>query len=100
MKNIIHKNGPILNIKRIEGIHSLPLYLLLSSILFFAVSPLYTAISHQEIKADNYAIELVEDEGAGISTFQELAKSNLNEANPPLIVKWFRYSHPPLVEQD
>ena len=100
MKNIINKNGPVLNIKRIEGIHSLPLYLLLSSILFFAVSPLYTAISrHQEIKADNYAIELVEDEGAGISTFQALAKSNLNEANPPLIVKWFRYSHPPLVDR-
>ncbi len=100
MKNMIHKNGPVLNIKRMEGIHSLPLYLLLSSILFFAVSPLYTAISrHQEIKADNYAIELVEDEGAGISTFQALAKSNLNEANPPLIVKWFRYSHPPLVDR-
>ena len=100
MKYIIHKNGPVLNIKRMEGIHSLPLYLLLSSILFFAVSPLYTAISrHQEIKADNYAIELVEDEGAGISTFQALAKSNLNEANPPLIVKWFRYSHPPLVDR-
>ena len=100
MKNIIHKNGPVLNIKRMEGIHSLPLYLLLSSILFFAVSPLYTAISrHQEIKADNYAIELVEDEGAGISTFQALAKSNLNEANPPIIVKWFRYSHPPLVDR-
>lgn len=100
MKNIIHNNGSVLNIKRLEGIHSLPLYFLLSSILFFAVSPLYTAISrHQEIKADNYAIELVEDEGAGISTFQALAKSNLNEANPPLIVKWFRYSHPPLVDR-
>lgn len=100
MKNIIQKNGEILNIKRIEAIHSLPLYLLISSILFFAISPLYTAISrHQEIKADNYAIELVEEEGAGISTFQALAKSNLNEANPPLIVKWFRYSHPPLVDR-
>ena len=41
----------------------------------------------------------MEDEGAGISTFQALAKSNLNEANPPLIVKWFRYSHPPLVDR-
>lgn len=100
MKNIIQKNGQVLNIKRIEAIHSLPLYLLISSILFFAISPLYTAISrHQEIKADNYAIELVEEEGAGISTFQALAKSNLNEANPPLIVKWFRYSHPPLVDR-
>ena len=100
MKNIIRKNGQVLNIKRIEAIHSLPLYLLISSILFFAISPLYTAISrHQEIKADNYAIELVEEEGAGISTFQALAKSNLNEANPPLIVKWFRYSHPPLVDR-
>lgn len=100
MKNIIQKNGQVLNIKRIEAIHSLPLYLLISSILFFAISPLYTAISrHQEIKADNYAIELVEEEGAGISTFQALAKSNLNEANPPIIVKWFRYSHPPLVDR-
>ena len=39
------------------------------------------------------------NEEGEISTFQALAKSNLNEANPPFIVKWFRYSHPPLVDR-
>ncbi|WP_431026815.1 M48 family metallopeptidase [Lysinibacillus sp. LZ02] len=100
MPGIIAKYGAILNIKRMESLHSLPLYLILSSMLFFATNPLDNAVSrHHEIQSDNYALALIEDESAAISSFQALARAGLSEVNPPLLVKWFRYTHPPLVDR-
>ncbi|MEK4229642.1 M48 family metallopeptidase [Solibacillus sp. FSL H8-0538] len=92
--------GTGLKINRVGEIHSLPLYLLLTSILLFAASPLSNYISrYQENRADQYAIELMDDREAAVSTFQELTKAGLGEVNPPLLVKWFRYSHPPMLER-
>lgn len=100
MNRVIRKHGSCLQIKRIEEIHSLPLYLLLSSVILFASDPLSNMVSrHEEVSADQYALELVGNEKDAIATFQALAKSSLSETNPPLIVKWFRYSHPPLIDR-
>jgi hypothetical protein len=41
----------------------------------------------------------VADPDAAVSTFQELTKAGLSEVNPPVLVKWFRYSHPPMLER-
>lgn len=97
---IIARFGRILKIKRINAIHSLPLFLLITSFLLFVSSPLSNYISrYQETRADLYAIELVADPVAAVSTFQQLTKAGLSEVNPPLLVKWFRYSHPPMLER-
>ncbi|WP_391201434.1 M48 family metallopeptidase [Psychrobacillus sp. L4] len=97
---IIVHFGRVLKIKRINAIHSLPLFLLITSFLLFVSSPLSNYISrYQETRADLYAIELVNDPEAAISTFQELTKAGLSEVNPPLLVKWFRYSHPTMLER-
>lgn len=97
---VITRFGRILKIKRINAIHSLPLFLLITSFLLFATSPLSNYISrYQETRADQYAIELVTDPSAAVSTFQELTRAGLNEVNPPLLVKWFRYSHPTMLER-
>ncbi len=100
MNRLIRKHGKTLRIKRIQELHSLPLYLLLSSVILFASDPLSNMVSrHEEVLADQYALELVKNEEDAISTFQALAKSSLSESNPPLLVKWFRYSHPPLIDR-
>ena len=97
---IINRYGSILNIKQINAIHSYPLLLLLSSVLLFAASPLSNFVSrHQELRADNYALELVDDRDAAVSTFQQLSIAGLSEVNPPQLVKWFRYSHPTMLER-
>ncbi|WP_391115890.1 M48 family metallopeptidase [Psychrobacillus sp. L3] len=97
---IIVHFGRILKIKRINAIHSLPLFLLITSFLLFVSSPLSNYISrYQETRADLYALELVADPEAAVSTFQELTKAGLSEVNPPLLVKWFRYSHPTMLER-
>ena len=97
---VISRFGRVLKIKRINAIHSLPLFLLITSFLLFVSSPLSNYISrYQETRADQYAIELLVDPEAAVSTFQELTKAGLNEVNPPLLVKWFRYSHPTMLER-
>ena len=100
MPRMIRRYGKILKIKQMSNIHSLPLFLLISSFLLFFSSPLSNAISrYQEVRADEYAMELVADPEAAVSTFQQLTKSGLSEVNPSRLVKWFRYSHPPMLER-
>ncbi len=100
MPRIINKYGKILKIKSLQQIHSLPLLLLISSFLLFFSNPIFNSVSrYQEARADQFAIELVQDPEAAISGFQKLAKAGLSEVNPPALVKWFRYTHPPMLER-
>ena len=97
---LIRRYGKILKIKQMNNIHSLPLFLLISSVLVFFSNPLSNAVSrYQETRADAYAMELVEDPEAAVSSFQQLTKAGLGEVNPSPLVKWFRYSHPPMLER-
>lgn len=97
---MIRRYGKVLNIKEMSNIHSLPLFLFISSVLLFFSSPLSNAVSrYQEVRADEYAMALVEDPEAAVSSFQQLTKSGLSEVNPSTLVKWFRYTHPPMLER-
>ncbi len=97
---LIQKHGDLLKVKSIRNIHSLPLLLLISSFLLFFSNPIFNAVSrYQETRADQFAIELVDNPEAAISGFQKLSKAGLSEVNPPTIVKWFRYTHPPMLER-
>ena len=100
LKLIIYRWGEKLKINYIQDIASLPLLLLIFSMLSFAVSPFSNAFSrHLEHTADEYAIEMTQDTDAAVRTFQKLTVAGLNEVNPPLIVKWFRYGHPTMLER-
>lgn len=100
MPRMINRYGSIIKVKKLSNISSLPLFLLISSFLLFFSNPLSNAVSrYQEVRADEYAMELVENPEAAISTFQQLTKAGLGEVNPSTLVKWFRYSHPPMLER-
>lgn len=87
-------------IEKMTNISSLPLFLLITSMLLFAVSPLTNAISrHQEVRADTYALEMTQNKEAGIQTFQNLTKAGLSQVRPPYLVKIFRYGHPTMLER-
>lgn len=97
---MIKRYGSLLKIKQMSNIHSLPLFFLISSFLLFFSSPISNAVSRfQETRADEYAMELMENPEAAVSTFQQLTKVGLGEVNPSVLVKWFRYSHPPMIER-
>lgn len=100
MKAIIARWGNNLGIKGLHDIASLPLLLLLISMLTFAISPISNAFSrYQEHSADEYAIEMTKDQDAAIRAFQKLTVAGLSEVNPPAIVKWLRYGHPTMLER-
>jgi Zn-dependent protease with chaperone function len=78
----------------------LPLVLLLMSVLTFVSLPFSNAVSRQaESAADRYAMELIGHAGGAVSMQQKLSKATLDEVDPPLIVKWFRSSHPSALER-
>jgi len=39
------------------------------------------------------------DRTAAVTAFQKLTISGLSEVNPPLLVKWFRYTHPTMLDR-
>jgi STE24 endopeptidase len=100
IKWIIGRWGVYLRIREIKEISSLPLFLLVISLLNFSVSPLVNAVSrYEEHAADRYAIELTKNTEAAISSFQELTRAGLSQVNPPYLVKIFRYGHPTILER-
>lgn len=97
---MIRNYGSIIKMNKIPDIRSYPLFLFITSVLLFASSPLSNYISrYQETRADEYAIALTGQNEAAVTAFQKLTKSGLSEVNPPLLVKWFRYSHPTMLER-
>lgn len=100
MNWIIKRWGKELKITDIRDIHSLPLFLLIISMLLFASSPLTNFISrYEEYRADRYAINLTKNPEAAIESFQKLTRSGLSQVNPPLLVKIFRYDHPSMLDR-
>lgn len=86
--------------KKQDDIATLPALLLIFSLLSFAISPFENAVSrYHEKEADAYAIELTHDKDAAIRAFQKLTVNGLSEVHPPMLVKWFRYGHPTMLER-
>jgi STE24 endopeptidase len=100
MEYIVRRWGDVLKISSVSSISSLPLFLLLTAVLLFLSSPLTNYASrYQEARADKYAIEMTGDTKAATGTFQELTRTGLSQVNPPPLVKWFRFSHPTMLER-
>lgn len=97
---IVNKYGRLLNVSSMKKLSSFPLILLIVSVLTFATSPISNAVSrHIEMRADVYALQLTNDQEAAVSTFQKLSQASLSQVNPPILVKWFRYGHPTMLER-
>ncbi|HYK72131.1 MAG TPA: M48 family metalloprotease, partial [Pseudoneobacillus sp.] len=100
MRWAIAKWGTAFKIQGMSDIRSLPLLLMILSILMFVSSPLSNFVSrYQESRADKYAIEMTKDPESAITAFQELTRSGLSQVNPPILVKLFRYGHPTMLER-
>ncbi|PGZ94369.1 peptidase M48 [Bacillus pseudomycoides] len=96
----IRKWGDTLHISKIASFSVLPLFFLVSSMLSFAVSPATNYVSRiEERAADQYALNMTKDSESGVKTFQYLSKSSLSQVNPPALVKFFLYTHPPIFER-
>ncbi|HET7628482.1 MAG TPA: M48 family metalloprotease, partial [Bacillales bacterium] len=96
----ISKWGGRLGVTSPMDIASLPVLLLIFSLLSFAVSPVENAVSrHAEHEADAFALKMTHDPEAAIGFFHKAAPISLSETNPPALVKFFLYGHPTDMER-
>jgi STE24 endopeptidase len=87
-------------VRSIYDLTILPVCLLGSLVIGIISSPVDSAISRfMEHQADEYGLRLTGNGPAMARSFVSLSEQNLSEPNPPpLIVFWF-FSHPPLQER-
>ncbi|MFD3447287.1 M48 family metallopeptidase [Microbacteriaceae bacterium 4G12] len=100
MRICVAKWGDRIQIPRMTSFSVLPLFFLVSSVLSFVASPATNYVSRiEEHAADTYAIDMTHNSKAAVHTFQDLSKTSLSQVNPPLLVKWFLYTHPTMFER-
>jgi len=84
----------------LADVASLPLIVLLFSLVGFAVSPAILAFTrHEEHEADRFGLEITRDNHGCATAFVKLQQENLSNPRPGLLYKLWRSSHPPLGER-
>jgi len=100
LKWVIARCGRYWGISGAGDLASLPVILLLLSIISFVSTPIQNAVSRQyEQAADEYAMSMTHNKDTAVRTFQRLAVEGLSEVNPPGLVKFMVYTHPTLYER-
>jgi Zn-dependent protease with chaperone function len=84
----------------LADVASLPLMMLLFSLVSLVISPAVLAFSrHVEHEADRFGLEITHDNLHCATAFVKLQQENLSNPRPDLLVKLFRADHPPLGER-
>ncbi|GAG73083.1 unnamed protein product, partial [marine sediment metagenome] len=79
---------------------SILVIILLMSIISFLSLPLQNAVSRTfERQADNFTMHATENPDTQIQLMLKLAESNLSNVSPHWYIKYFLYSHPPIMER-
>jgi Zn-dependent protease with chaperone function len=79
---------------------ALPLLLAVVSAITFLLSPAINGFSrYTEQEADVFSLELTHDNLAAASSFVKFAEDSKVNPTPTPLMKWWRYSHPPLDER-
>ncbi len=86
--------------ERLEDIASLPLMMLVVSVVFLATMPAFNGFSrHVEHQADIFGLEITRDGHAAGTAFARLQTDNLANPRPNPILHWLRGNHPTLAER-
>lgn len=81
-------------------IASLPLLLLLLSLVSLVLTPAMLAVSRSaEHESDRFGLEITRDNHAAATAFVKLQQENLSNPRPGWLYKLWRSSHPPLGER-
>jgi len=103
--NIIQARGAGLGVRGEQDWASLPVFLLVLTLLAFLASPIVNGFTRvQEHHADIYALEithgLTPDSGeVAAQMFQILGEVDLSDPDPPALARFWLYSHPPIGER-
>ncbi len=84
----------------IGDFRSIFIIILFISLISFLFLPAQNAISRSfERQADNFALQATKNPEAQVELMVRLASSNLSNVKPANYIKYFLYSHPPIMER-
>ncbi len=97
---VLRRFGARFGFGELADVASLPLLLLLFSLVGLALDPAILAFSrYTEHEADRFGLEITRDSHACGSAFVGLQHENLGNPRPGLLYKLWRADHPPLGER-
>ncbi|QST00752.1 M48 family metallopeptidase [Pontibacillus sp. ALD_SL1] len=99
--SFVYRNGKErLGLRERSDLRSVPILLLVVTLLMFATQPINLYVSRvMERAADRYAIEHTDDLQPALESYQALAKESKSDLSPYKWIVWLRYTHPPLGER-
>lgn len=97
---MLRRFGGKIGTTRLDNVATLPLLEWLLSFVGIVLMPVQNAYSRYiENEADTYALQLTNDPESFASAMERLAALNLADPNPPSLVKYLLYSHPPIIDR-
>ncbi len=95
MRIAVAKWGDQWQMRSMSDLRTLPLLLLIVSVISVAVLPFSNAVSrYAERAADEYAYTLMPDRNAAVQLYQNMAEVSLREWHPPLLIRLLSSTHP------
>jgi Zn-dependent protease with chaperone function len=102
VNQLVERAGPRAGIEGIGDLASLPLVLVVLTVLVFLADPVVNGISrHYEHQADQFGLEVAygivaDPNAAEVHALQILGEEDLADPDPNPFIKFWLYTHPPL----
>jgi len=97
IRNTKHR---IIGLQNKLNLRSIPVLLLVASLLLFVTQPLSLYVSREmERSADQYAIEHTDNLGPALESYHSLAFQSKSDISPATWIVWLKYPHPPIQER-
>ena len=98
--SLLRRFGHRFGFDRLDDPASVPLLLLLTSLVSFVIQPVGLAFSrHLEREADRFGLEIARDNRAAATAFVKLQQENLGVPRPARLYEIWRAGHPSLAER-
>ena len=105
MNRIVERRGARTGVEGVGDLASLPIVLLVLTVMIFLASPAINGISrYYEHQADQFGLEVAygvvpDPNAADVRSFQVMGEVDLADPDPNPFIKFWLYSHPPLDER-
>ena len=95
----IRKWGDTLQISKVACFSILPLFFLISSILFCSTTSNKLRFTYRRKSRRSICFKYDEGREIWCENFSIFIKTSLSQVNPPALVKFFLYTHPPILKE-
>jgi Zn-dependent protease with chaperone function len=105
INRIVEREGARTGVEGVGDLASLPIVLLVLTLLVFVASPAINGISrHYEHQADQFGLEVAygivaNPNSAEVQSFEILGEEDLEDPDPNPFIRFWLYTHPPLEER-